>query len=83
MFVDSVEFPSALGETLRLINSALSDSAQSEALAGKILVWISPLVDRETLTPELKKVLSSMLRKLNRVAGSSEKRKRNRFRAAS
>lgn len=64
--VDDPAFPAALGKTLKELRSSLEKTSDRRALAQKICDWLSPLSTQETLTPELKKVISATLKQLKR-----------------
>ncbi|KAJ9665942.1 U3 snoRNP protein [Coniosporium apollinis] len=64
----SAAFPSALGQCLERIRSALKQSPQVKApLAERAIVWLLPLLRLDELDPAVHKVMSSSLRQFSKA----------------
>lgn len=66
----SPEFPAALREALKRIKEARNSSTSETGVAAKILDWVQPLSEEDSLSPELHAVLQSTVRQLQKVAQS-------------
>ncbi|KAF2835912.1 hypothetical protein M501DRAFT_961438 [Patellaria atrata CBS 101060] len=74
--VDSVEFPTALGQSLERVKSSMQQRPHQKAdLAERAMTWLLPLARRDKLDPSLHVVISASLRQflrpLNSVDGDS------------